>query len=178
MLEAIHTRVRCGTHAGLPWETCVSRGKHACLPVGNIRIVFTLHVSCTANDIHVYVGWFVKVLQPWSIADVPQSVGVPSILPSSLTRGIFSLSWTELTSVFGGVGSYEVLVRADKQGDTTRLCGEMTAPNRNTVPLRQFTGWIAEGQVCYFSVVTVTGDICSFRSSPSQEASITLQGTN
>ena len=80
-------------------------------------------------------------------------------------------------SVFGGVGSYEVVVRSDQQGDTARLCGNMSAPRGGTATVRSFTDWVTEGQTCNFSVSTLTGDNCNFTSTPSQEVSITLQGT-
>ena len=74
------------------------------------------------------------------------------------------------------MGSYKVMVRSDQQGDTTMLCGRMTAPNGEASPLREFTDWAMDGQTCYFNVTTVTGDNCNFVSTPSQEVAITLQG--
>lgn len=96
----------------------------------------------------------------------------------SLTRGRFSLTWTEPINVFGGIGSYQVMIRSDQQGDTTMLCGRMTAPiaNGEASPLREFTDWATDGQTCCFSVITVTGDNCNFVSTSSQEVAITLQG--
>lgn len=95
----------------------------------------------------------------------------------SLSRGGFSLTWTEPINVLGGVGSYLITARSDQMGDVTRLCGHITAPNGGSAPLRDFTDWVAEGQTCYFSVKTVTGDNCNFISTPSLEIAITLPGT-
>ena len=111
-----------------------------------------------------------------NFSEIPPAPSNPNIPLESLTRGRFSLTWTEPINVFGGVGSYQVMVRSDQSGDVTRLCGHITAPNGEAAPLRRFTDWVTDGQICYFSTTTVTGDNCNFTSTPSEEVAITLQG--
>ena len=87
------------------------------------------------------------------------------------------MTWTEPIIVFGGVGCYQATVHSDQSGDVARLCGHITAPSGEATPVRNFSDWITEGQTCNFSMTTVTGDNCNFTSTPSQEATIVLQGS-
>ena len=120
---------------------------------------------------YVYFGVF------FLFPEIPPSPKNLSIPPGSLTRGRFSLIWTEPINVFGGVGSYQATVHSDQSGDVARLCGRITAPSGEATPVRNFADFVTEGQTCNFSMTTVTGDNCNFISTPSQEATIVLQGT-
>lgn len=95
--------------------------------------------------VHSLFGLRISVECGNRISEIPPAPSNLNIPLDSLTRGRFSLTWTEPINVFGGVGSYQVMVRSDQLGDVTRLCGRIAAPNGEAAPLCRFTDWVMEG---------------------------------